>query len=728
MTEQKRMTVSRREALAAGAGALTIGTFIAQPSRAQDAAVANAIGARRPADPNAFVRIGADSKVTVVIKHLDKGQGVTTGLTTIVAEELDADWSQMDFAFAPANHTLYANLLFDPIQGTGGSTAIANSWVQLRKAGAAAREMLISAAADEWGVRPSDIRIEKGILIAGDKRSPFGPLAAKAALKPVPADPKLKDPQNYVFVGKEGATHRLDSASKTSGKAVFSLDIRRPGMLRACVAHPPKFGGRLKSYDDAATRAIKGVVDVVRIPTGVAVLATNTWAAIEGRKALKTEWDFTVAETHSSDAIMTRYKQMAARRGLPAHRNGDAVAALAGAATTIESTFEFPHLAHASMEPVNGVIERRADGGIEAWGGFQMQTIDQAVIAAVCGVSTDKVTINTVFAGGSFGRRALPSSDWAGEMAHILKAINYKAPVHYVMSREDDMTNGFYRPMAYHRIRAGLNEKKEIAGWEHMIVSKPVMAGTPMETTVMSRVDHSIVEGAADTVYALPNHLVEAHPARDGVPVLWWRSVGHSHTAHAMEVMMDQLAHLAGMDPVAFRRPLLRNDRRMAAVLDLVVAKSGWGSAAPAGTGRGLAIHKSFGTRVAMVAEASVKGTEIVVPKIVAAVDCGLAINPDIIRAQIEGSVGFGLSSVLRNKITLKDGEVVETNYDGFEPTRFAEMPKVEVHIMPSNAAPSGIGEPGVPVLAPAIANAVFAATGRRLRSLPLNLSEGKEV
>ncbi len=321
----------------------------------------------------------------------------------------------MDFAFAPANHQLYANLLFDPIQGTGGSTAIANSWVQLRKAGAAAREMLIAAAADDWNVRPSDIRIEKGILIAGEKRSPFGAFAAKAALKPVPSEPKLKDPKNYVFVGKEGATRRLDSLAKTSGKAIFSLDIRRPGMLRAAVAHAPKFGGRLKSFDDAATRAIKGVVDVVRIPTGVAVLATNTWAAFEGRKALKTEWDFTVAETRSSDEIMARYKEMAARRGLPAHKTGDVKTALATAATTIESTFEFPHLAHATMEPINGVIERRADGSIEAWGGFQMQTIDQAVIASVCGVSADKVTINTVFAGGSFGRRALPSSDWAGK-------------------------------------------------------------------------------------------------------------------------------------------------------------------------------------------------------------------------------------------------------------------------------------------------------------------------
>ncbi|WP_051249253.1 xanthine dehydrogenase family protein molybdopterin-binding subunit [Inquilinus limosus] len=673
--------------------------------------------------PNAFVRVAPDDTVTVLIKHCEMGQGVTTGLTTIVAEEIDADWGQMRFEFAPADARIYNNLSFGPIQGTGGSTSIANSWDQLRKAGATARAMLVQAAAAEWQVPAGEITVEKGVLRhASGKSARFGELAAKAAALTPPAEVTLKDPKAFTLVG--GHVPRLDTPAKITGKAGFSIDVRRPGQVTALVAHPPRFGGAVKSVDAAAAKQVPGVVDIVTIPTGVAVVAKDTWSAMQGREALKVEWDFGQAEGRSTDALMADYKAMAQTPGLTAAKRGDAAAALQKAAKLVEAEFEFPYLAHAPMEPLNGVLEPTADGAIW-WAGSQFQTIEQATIAAILGLKPEQVTINSAYTGGSFGRRATPTADYAAEAAMILKATGMKAPIHLMRTREDDMRAGYYRPMVYHKVRAGLDADGKISGWEHVIVGKSIMIGTSFEAfAVKDGIDATSVEGASDTHYAVPDLTATVHNAKEGVPVLWWRSVGHTHTAHAMETVIDELAHAAGQDPVAFRLALLRDQPRHAGVLSLVAEKAGWGQPLPAGKGRGVAVHKSFETYVATVAEVSVEGGALKVDRVVAAVDCGIAVNPDVIRAQVEGSVGFALSVVLRNRITLQDGEVEQANFDTYEPTRMSEMPKVEVHIVPSAEPPTGIGEPGVPGLAPAIGNAVFAATGQRLRSLPLDLSK----
>ncbi|AWB19550.1 xanthine dehydrogenase family protein molybdopterin-binding subunit [Methylobacterium currus] len=706
---------------AAAGGALVIGLHL-DPKGAR--ANSGPDLSKAPAKPNAFVRIAADDTVTVVIKHLDMGQGNTTGLATIVAEELDADWAQMRAVFAPADASLYNNLAFGPIQGTGGSTAVANSWIQLRKAGAAARAMLIAAAAGEWKVPAAEITIEKGVLRhAGGKEARFGAFAAKAAVQPIPENPVLKDPSAFRLIGTK--LPRLDSKSKTDGSAQYALDVRRPGQLTALVARAPRFGATLKSVDDTAAKAVPGVVQVVRIPSGVAVVAKDTWSAMKGREALKLTWDDAGAERQSTESQQAAYKAMADKPGLVASKRGDAAGAIKGAAKVLEAEFSFPYLAHAPMEPLNATIERAADGAYDIYAGSQFQTIEQAVAAGILGTTADKIRITTLWAGGSFGRRATASADYIAEAAAILKATGEKAPIHLVWTREDDITGGYYRPAAYHRIRAGLDAKGAITGWEHRIVGKSIIIGTALEAMmVKDGVDATTVEGASDTPYALPAYRFEVHNAREGVPVLWWRSVGHSHTAQAMEVFVDELAHAAGQDPVAYRLGLLSQAPRLSAALTLAAEKAGWSAREQKpGRGYGVAAHESFGSYVAMVADVTAEAGKVKVNRIVAAVDVGVAVNPDIIRAQVEGAVGFALSAVLRNRITFKDGEVQEKNFDAYEPTRMSEMPKVEVHIVPSAAAPTGIGEPGVPVLAPAISNAVFAATGQRLRSLPLDLT-----
>ncbi|WP_264050936.1 xanthine dehydrogenase family protein molybdopterin-binding subunit [Methylobacterium flocculans] len=705
------------------AGALVIG-FTLDPAKLAKAAAGPDLSAL-PAMPNAFVRIAADDTVTVVIKHLDMGQGNTTGLATILAEELDADWATIRTTFAPADATLYNNFAFGPVQGTGGSTAVANSWFQLRKAGAAARAMLVAAAAEKWKVPASEITVESGTVRhpASNRQARFGELAEAAAAQPVPKEPRLKNASQFKLIGSK--LPRLDSAAKTDGTAIYSLDIRRPGQLTAVVAHSPRFGGTVKSVDDKAARAVAGVVDVVTIPTGVAVLARDTWSAMKGRDALKVTWDDAAAETRSSDAILADHRRRLETPGLVASNKGDAKGAIAGSAKVLEAEFTFPYLAHAAMEPLNVTIERASDGSYDVFAGCQFQTVEQAVIAANLGVTTDKVRLNTQWAGGSFGRRATPSADYFAEVATIMRATGGKAPVHLVWTREDDMAGGYYRPMVVHRLRAGLDAKGAITGWEHRMIGKSIMIGTPFETVIVKDgVDATTVEGASDTPYALPAYHFEVHNAREGVPVLWWRSVGHSHTAQAMEVFIDELAHAAGADPVAYRLGLLGGAPRLSATLKLAAEKAGWDpkKASDKGRGLGVAAHESFGSYVAMVADVTAEAGKVKVNRIVAAVDVGVAVNPDVIRAQVEGAVGFALSSVLRNKITLKDGVVQERNFDSYAPTRMSEMPVVEVHIVPSQAAPTGIGEPGVPVIAPAISNAIFAATGQRLRSLPLDL------
>jgi isoquinoline 1-oxidoreductase beta subunit len=673
-------------------------------------------------DPNVFLRIGTDNSVTVISKHFEMGQGVTTGLATLIAEELDADWSAMRYEFAPSIPTLYHNLLFGPVMGTGGSTSMAAGWEQMRQVGAAARAMLVATAAAKWNAPAGDIRVEKGVIRhpGSGKQAHFGEFATDAMRQPVPASVTLKSPQDWKLIGT--VLPRLDSVPKTTGTGIFALDIRRPGMLAVVIKRPDQFGAKVATFDATEAKKVPGVVDVQQIPAGVAVYATDTWAAIEGRDALKVAWDTSKAETRSSSEIFDEYRQLASGKGLLAQNRGDAGTALSHAAKTIEAEFTFPYLAHAPMEPLNCVIELRSDGA-EIWSGCQLQTIDQFVAAQVLGFKPEQIKINTLLGGGSFGRRGNPVGDSTAELAQAVKAIAGRAPVHLVWTREDDIKGGFYRPMVLHRVKAGVGSDGRISGWQHSIVSKSIFTGTPFEAiAVKDGLDHSTVEGAADTLYAIPDFHVEAHNAQSPVSVLWYRSVGHNHTAYVMETMLDELARAAGKDPVAFRLDLLSEQPRSIAVIKLAAEKAEWNRKSQNGRSRGFAYHHSFDTRIAMVAEVTAAPPEIKVDRIVCAVDCGIPINPDVITAQLQGAIGFGLSMVLRNRITLNKGMVEQSNFDDYEPTRIREMPEVEVHIVKSTEHPSGMGEPGVPPIAPAIANALFAATGRRVRSLPLDL------
>lgn len=677
--------------------------------------------------PNAFLRIGTDGTVTVVSKHLEMGQGVYTGLATLVAEELDADWSRVTVEGAPADAKRYSNL-FWKAQGTGGSTAIANSYEQMRRAGATARAMLVSAAAQQWKVPASQITVKNGVVshAASGRKAGFGELAEAAAQLPVPANVKLKNPKDFTLIGRSAP--RVDSVAKTTGRATFTQDVKLPGMLVAVVAHPPRFGGRVKSVDDKAARAIKGVSDVVVIPNGVAVLASDYWTAKKGRDALKVEWDEAQAYRGSSDAIVADYRERAKTPGLNARNDGNAEAALAKAGKVIEAEYVFPYLAHASMEPLNCVMKLE-NGECEVWNGEQLHTVDQFSLAKTLGIEADRVKLNMVYAGGSFGRRANPQSDYLLETAQIVKAINGRAPVKLVWSREDDMRGGFYRPIYLHRVRAALDAKGMPVAWQQRIVGQSIIAGSPFEPMlVKDGVDITSVEGASTLPYAIPNLNVDLHTTNADVkvPVQWWRSVGSTHTAYATELFIDELALNAGKDPVAYRMALLKKHPRHAGVLKLAADKAGWNKPlAPAADGakrgRGVAVHESFNSFVAEVVEVTVqKDGSFKVDRVVCAVDCGVVVNPDVVKAQMEGGIGYALAAALTGSITLKDGVVEQSNFNDYPVLRINEMPKVEVHIVKSAAAPTGVGEPGVPPLAPALASALRAATGKVIHTLPI--------
>ncbi|WP_374381633.1 molybdopterin cofactor-binding domain-containing protein [Dongia sp.] len=717
--QQDKTSTSRRAFLKGAAKTTTafvLGTFV--PFGRFALAEGEAAAPPKPViDPNMFLRIGSDDTVTVLLKHLEMGQGVSTGLSTLVAEELDADWSKVHFDHAPNNPKVFNNLFFGSYIGTGGSTSIANSFTQMREVGAAARAMFVAAAARKWNVPAAEITVTDGVIShASGKSSGFGALVEAAMQEPVPAEVTLKDPKDWKYIGQK--LPRLDTPGKTTGKAVYALDYRRPNMLVAMVARPPQFGGAVAKVDDAAARKIAGVVDVVEIPSGVAVLAKDTWSAMRGREALNITWQLDKSESRSSDALIAEYRDVASKPGLKADRRGDAAAALGSGGDMHEAEFLFPFLAHAPMEPMNCIIELTKDGA-EIWAGSQFQSIDDYSVSQVLGTTPDKIKIHTLISGGSFGRRANARADWAVEAAHIAKAIGGKAPVQLVWSREDDIKGGFYRPMVLHKLKAGLKDGR-ISGWQHTIVAKSILVGTAFESMmVKDGVDATTVEGVAETPYQIENFAVDVHNAKSEVPVLWWRSVGHSHTAHVMETTMDELAHKAGQDPLAFRLSYLKEGSREAGVLKLVAEKGAWGKKMPAGSAQGIAMHHSFGSYVAMIAEVATNADGFKVNRIVAAVDVGIAVNPDVIAAQVEGAIGFAMSAILRNRITLKDGVVEQGNFDDFEPTRMKEMPVVEVHLVKSAEAPSGIGEPGLPPLAPAIGNAIFAASGKRYRSLP---------
>ena len=667
---------------------------------------------------NAFVRVSPDNAVTIIIKHIEFGQGTFTGLATIAAEEMDADWDQVVSESAPANRKLYANLHWGT-QGTGGSTAIANSYTQMREAGASARYMLVAAAAQRWGVSVDQITVSKGVVShkSGVSAS-FGELAEAASNQSVPDKVRLKDPKDFTLIGRDSLSRK--DLGKTDGTAIFTQDVKLPGMLTALVAHPPRFGAKVKSFSDKKAKAIKGVVNVVEIPSGVAVIADTFWSAKKGRDALVIDWDFSKAMTESSTQQMQRYREAGKEVGLTAHTQGDLDEAFKSAVKIVEADYEFPYLAHATMEPMNCVVQI-TDDGVEVWNGSQSPTGDQLGIAAALWMLPGNVKINTLFAGGSFGRRANKNSDYVIETAHIAKEHGQPVPIKLVWTREDDTNSGYFRPMYLHKLRAGLDNSGKIIAWQHKIIGQSIMSDSVYGAFITNGIDDSSVEGATSLPYSIPNFEVKLNTVESQVPVLWWRSVGSTHTAHSTEVFMDELAAVAGQDPLVFRRAHLGDDPRYKAVLDLAVEKSGWDSALPDGRSRGVAIHKSFGSYVAQVAELVFDDNGgFKVDKVVCAVDCGVAINPDIIRAQMEGGIGYGLSPALMSEITIDNGAVVESNFDAHKVVRMRDMPAVDVHIIASAEPPTGVGEPGTPVIAPAVANALFAQSGKTRHKLPL--------
>jgi isoquinoline 1-oxidoreductase beta subunit len=587
--------------------------------------------------------------------------------------------------------------------------------------------MLVAAAAAEWEVPAAEIAVASGRLShSGSGRSAgFGELAEAASRLTPPDEVALKDPKDFTLIGTR--LPRVEVPSKTDGSARFTHDVHLDGMLTAVIARSPRFGGRVQGFDAAAARAVPGVVEVVEVPTGVAVLAEGFWAAERGRRALTIDWDDDAAETRGTPEILAEYRELAGRSGLVARDDGDAEQALAGAERVIEAEYVFPYLAHAPMEPMDCVI-RMAGGGCEVWAGSQLQTIDQMTVARALDLPPDRVAIHTQLGGGSFGRRATPNGDVAGEAAAIVKAIGGRAPVKLVWTREDDLQGGRYRPFYLHRLRAGLDADGRIVAWHHRIVGQSILKGSPFEEALVKNgIDNTSVEGASTLPYAVPDLRVELHTTDVRVPVLWWRSVGHTHNAYSTETFLDELADAAGTDPVALRRRLLADHPRHLGVLELAAGKAGWGTPLPAGRARGVAVHESFGSFVAQVAEVSVGADgQPVVERVVCAVDCGIAINPDNVRAQIEGGLGFGLGAALYDEIELDGGRVVQSNFHDYLPLRIAQMPEVEVHIVPSAEAPSGIGEPGVPPIAPAVANAFARLTGTRVRRLPFSRGVGE--
>jgi isoquinoline 1-oxidoreductase beta subunit len=708
--------MKRREFLKAGAalgGGLLISLYVPEfvpAARATDSAA-------KPVALNAFVRIGTDETVTVISNHSEMGQGIYTSLPMLLNEELEADWARVRVESSPVdavyNHTVFGIMM------TGGSTTTNSEYDRFRQMGAMARIMLIAAAAQSWNVDPQTCRSEKSYVIhtPTGRRASYGSLAEAASKIAPPKDIPLKDPKDFTLVGKP--VHRLDTPSKTNGTAQFGLDVYIPGMLTAVVARAPVFGGKVVSFNADQAKTIPGVVNVVQVPSGVAVIAKGFWPAKLGREKLEITWDDGPGAGISTVEMRAQYSAMSKTPGLVARKVGDPTAALAGAAKTITAEYEVPYLAHCMMEPLNTVVDLHEDR-CEVWTGSQFQTGDRAAAAKVAGLKPEQVTLHTMLLGGGFGRRANVASDFVTEATEVAKAA--KAPVKVVWTREDDIRGGWYRPMWYDHFAAGLDASGNPVAWTHTIVGQSILTGTMFESFgVQKGIDSSSVEGAADILYGIPNLQVELHSPKNEVPVQWWRSVGHSHTGFSVEAFLDEVAHAGGKDPYQLRRTLLADQPRMLAVLDLAAQKANWGGALPAGRARGIATHFSFDSYVAQVAEVSVeKDGTVRVHRVVAAVDCGRTVNPDTVKAQLEGGIVFGLTAALKTEITLEKGRVQQRNFNDYPMVRMFESPEIEVYIVPSSEKPTGVGEPGVPPVAPAVANAIFAATGKRLRRLPI--------
>ena len=666
-----------------------------------------------PFAPNAWLRIGEDGAVRIIVARSEMGQGVATSLPMLVAEELEADWSKVTIEFAPADMA-YANPLFGA-QATGGSTSVRGSYVPLRQAGAAAREMLIAAAAQTWSVDHTACRAEHGAVVHGatGRRLAYGALVATAAALPVPANVPLKDPKDWKILGTR--VPRLDTPPKVDGSAQFGIDVQVPGMLVAVIARCPTFGGKVASFDAAPAKAVPGVRHVVQMSTGVAVVADGYWPAKKGRDALTVTWDEGPNAGVSSATIAQLLEQRTDQTGAVARHDGDPDAGLAAAATKVDAVYDAPFLAHATMEPMNCTAHVRADG-VDIWAPTQFQTGAQQLGAGIGGVPPGQVKVHTTYLGGGFGRRF--ELDFIQEALEVSKAA--QAPVKVIWSREDDIRQGQYRPISHHRLRAGLDAGGQPVAWTHRIVAPSIMARV-FPNNVKNGLDGEAVEGGVEMAYAIPNVHVDYVLTDTGIPVGFWRSVNNSFNAFAVESFIDELAAAAKQDPVAYRRALLSKAPRHLAVVELAARKAGWGTPLPAGRARGIAVHKAFDSYVAEVAEVSVgsDGTPRV-HRVVCAVDCGPVVNPGIVEAQMQSAIVYGLTAALSGEITIDHGRVQQSNFHNYQMLRMNEMPVVEVYIVPSSDSQGGVGEPGTPPIAPAVCNAIFALTGKRIRRLPI--------
>jgi isoquinoline 1-oxidoreductase beta subunit len=706
---------TRREFIVTAGSGLVLGFFL--PSRLLDAAEK----AAGPFVPNAFLRIAPDDSITVIAKHDEMGQGIHTSLAIVLAEELDADFSKVRVESAPADDA-YKHSAFG-LQMTGGSTSSWSSFQQMREAGATARAMLIAAAAKRWKVDAASCIADNGAVIhrATNRRFRFGELVDAAAKLPVPANVKLKDTKDFKLIGKP--QHRVDSRAKVTGKAQFSVDTRLPGMLTAVVARSPYFGGTLKKFGATKAKTMPSVRAVIQVPSGVAVVADSFWEAKQARDALQIEWNAGPSAGVSSDAIRAQFVELAKKPGLPAVKKGDVDKALESAAKKVSAVYEAPYLAHAMMEPLSCTVTLKKNS-CEIVTGSQFLGSDRAAAAKALGLEPEKVTIRNTYLGGGFGRRANSHNDFVVEAVEVCKAArDLNAPIKTVWTREDDISGGYYRPFSYHALEAALDGKGNLIAWQHRIICQSILEGTPFAAMMIKDgIDGTSVEGAADLPYAVPNLSVELQTPKLPVPVLWWRSVGHTFTAFATECFIDEVAAATGKDPVDLRRALLKDHPRHRRVLELAADKAGWGTPLPNGVARGIAVHESFRSYVAQVAEVSLNpddGTPVV-RRVVCAIDCGPTINPDQIKAQMEGATAFGLTATLMGQITLKDGKVQQSNFDTYPLLRIDQMPKVDVHIVESTDQMGGVGEPGVPCVAPAVCNALFALTGKRIRTLPV--------